>query len=64
MKKIEINNDLNLEVYINGLPKLSSIQPEHLSILITELELEICKMLDNRDKRRKYYKTTSKIELP
>ena len=43
MIKIEMENELGLEVYINGIPDIKEIPPEKLESLVAVLEMQISK---------------------
>ena len=43
MIKIETENELGLEVYINGVPDIKEIPPERLESFLAVLEMEISK---------------------
>lgn len=64
MKEVVIENDLDLNIYINNIPNLSFISEDEISLLASELDLTICTMLEKKDKRRKYYKGVDKKEPP
>ena len=51
MIKIETENELGLEVYVNGVPDIKEIPPEKLESLLAVLEMEISE----------YYKTEEKL---
>ena len=46
MIKIEIKNELGLEVYINGVPDIKEIPPERLESFLAVLEMEISKFYE------------------
>lgn len=41
MKEIEVNNDLELKIYINGVPDLQQIPKDIVDRIIAALELHI-----------------------
>ena len=43
MIKIEMENELGLEVFINGVPDLKEIPPDKLESLLAVLEMQISK---------------------
>ena len=43
MIKIEMANELELEVYINGIPDIEEIPPDKLESLLAVLEMQISK---------------------
>ena len=43
MIKIEMANELGLEVYINGIPDIEEIPPDKLESLLAVLEMQISK---------------------
>ena len=43
MIKIEMENELGLEVYINGVPDINEIPPDKLEGLLAVLEMKISK---------------------
>ena len=43
MIKIEMENELGLEIYINGVPDIKEIPPDKLESLVAVLEMEISK---------------------
>ena len=43
MIKIETENELGLEIYINGIFDIKEIPPDKLESLLAVLEMEICK---------------------
>ena len=43
MIKIEMENELGLEIYINGIPDLKEMPPEKLESLLAVLEMQISK---------------------
>ena len=43
MIKIEMENELGLEVFINGVPDLKEIPPNKLESLLAVLEIQISK---------------------
>ena len=43
MIKIEMKNELGLEIYINGVPDIKEIPPEKLESLVAVLEMQISK---------------------
>ena len=46
MIKIETENELCLEVYINGVPDIKEIPPERLESFLAVLEMEISKFYE------------------
>ena len=50
MIKIEMENELGLEVYINGIPDLKEMPPEKLESFIAVLEMQISKYYE-KDKQ-------------
>ena len=46
MIKIETENELGLEVYINGVPDIKEIPPERLESFLAVLEMEISKFYE------------------
>ena len=51
MIKIEMENELGLEVYINGVPDINEIPPDKLESLLAVLEMQISKYYENRKKK-------------
>ena len=47
MIKIEMENELGLEVYINGVPDIKEMPPEKFESFIAVLEMEIAKYYEN-----------------
>lgn len=43
MIKIEMENELGLKIYINGIPDIKEIPPEKLESLVAVLEMQISK---------------------
>lgn len=43
MIKIEMENELGLEIYINGVPDVKEIPPEKLESFLVVLEMQISK---------------------
>ena len=43
MIKIEMENELGLEIYINGIPDIKEIPPDKLESLLAVLEMQISK---------------------
>ena len=50
MIEIEMENELGIEVYINGVPDLKEIPPDKLESLLAVLEMEISKYYENQAK--------------
>ena len=48
MIKIEMENDLGLEIYINGVPDIKEIPPDKLESLVAVLEMQISKYYENQ----------------
>ena len=51
MIKIEMENELGLEVYVNGVPDIKEIPPDKLDSFLAVLEMKISE----------YYKTEEKL---
>ena len=49
MIKIEMENELELEIYINGVPDIKEIPPDKLASLLAVLEMQISKYYENKD---------------
>ena len=47
MIKIEMENELGLDIYINGVPDIKEIPPDKLESLVAVLEMEISKYYEN-----------------
>ena len=47
MIKIEMENELGLEVYINGVPDIKEIPPENFESFLAVLEMQISKYYEN-----------------
>ena len=48
MIKIEMENELGLEVYINSIPDLKEMPPEKLESLLAVLEMQISKYYETK----------------
>ncbi len=48
MIKIEMENELGLEVYINGVPDLEEMPPEKIESFIAVLEMQISKYYEKQ----------------
>ena len=46
-----MENELGLEVYINGVPDINEIPPDKLESLLAVLEMQISKYYENRKKK-------------
>ena len=51
MIEIEMENELGLEVYINGIPDLKEMPPEKLESFIAVLEMQISKYYETHSKQ-------------
>ena len=49
MIKIEMENELGLEIYINGVPDIKEIPLDKLESLLAVLEMPISKYYENKD---------------
>ena len=49
MIKIEMENELGLEIYINGVPDIKEIPLDKLESLLAVLEMQISKYYENKD---------------
>lgn len=47
MIKIEMENELGLEIYINGVPDIKEIPPEKFESFLAVLEMQISKYYEN-----------------
>ena len=47
MIKIEMENELGLDIYINGVPDIKEIPPDKLESLVAVLEMEISKYYES-----------------
>ena len=50
MIKIEMENELGLEVFINGVPNLKEIPPDKLESLLAVSEMQISKYYEKQEK--------------
>ena len=64
MQKLEINNDLNLEVFINDNFDLSKIPKTETDLIVSLLESEIFNLFNESLKRKKYYENTKNKKPP
>ena len=48
MIEIEMENELGLEVFINGVPDLKEIPPDKLESLLAVLEMQISSYYENK----------------
>ena len=49
MIKIEMENELGLEVYINGIPDIKEMPPEKLESFLAVLEMQISKYYEKQE---------------
>ena len=50
MIKIEMENELGLKIYINGIPDIKEIPPDKLESLLAVLELKISNYYEKMNK--------------
>ena len=50
MIEIDVENELNLKVFINGIPNIDNIPPEKRESIIHVLELEIWNFYNGKEK--------------
>ena len=50
MIEIEMENELGLKIFINGVPDIKEIPPDKLESLLAVLEMQISKYYENKDK--------------
>ena len=48
MIEIEMENELGLKIFINGVPDIKEISPDKLESLLTVLEMQISKYYENK----------------
>ena len=48
MIEIEMENELGLEIYINGVPDIKEIPPDKLESLLAVLEMQISSYYENK----------------
>lgn len=48
MIEIEMENELGLKIYINGIPDIKEIPPEKLESILAVLELQISKYYETK----------------
>ena len=51
MIEIEMENELGLTIFINGVPDIKEIPPDKLESLLAVLEMQISKYYENRKKK-------------